>query len=253
MRSSLWLGPLSALVTICLVAGTASATDFSTDPNPPGGDPNGAPPPPPPMPPLGTPGSAAPPPVAGSTEAQLAQADAEDNGVGMHLFYLQPELGLGVAHIPSNLTVLDTGSPSGLALGLGAGLELISFQVGGRFRGITTQHYNLWSVGGELAYQPGSGRFWPRVGLSVGYAWANGWNSLICGQACDLLDVSGLDIGMRAGFQYFVTSSMEVGLDGGLDALFLKRRGISGNPTFGADDSGMGYSAVAMAHVGFHF
>ena len=137
---------------------------------------------------------------------------------------------------------------------MGAGAELITFQLGARMRAITTQYFNLWTVGGEFNYQPGSGRFWPRVGLAVGYAWANHWNQGICGNFCDLVDVSGVDVGLRAGVQYFVAPTVEIGADLGLDALFLKRKAISGN-AFGYDQgsSSTGYMGVAMAHIGFHF
>jgi hypothetical protein len=229
----------------------ARATELSTDPP---ADPNGPPPPPPPMPPPGTVGSPTPPPAAGTTAAQLEQADEEDTGVGLHFVYLQPEVGVGFATIPTALTLgKDTGTAVGPVLGVGAGAELITFQIGGRLRTLITPHYNLWTVGGEFNYQPGSGRFWPRIGLAVGYAWANGFSTDLCGNQCGLVDISGFDVGLRAGLQYFVTSSIEVGADAGLDALFLKRKGIGGNAQFGNDESGTGFMGVAMAHVGFHF
>ena len=241
-------------LALASASSTALATELSTDP-PPGTDPNGPPPPPPPMPDPGTVGSPTPPPVAGSTEAQLQQADQEDTGVGLHFVYIQPEVGVGIASIPSSLLGKDAGTPAGPVFGIGAGAELITFQVGGRLRTLVTPHYNLWTVGGEVAYQPGSGRFWPRIGLAVGYAWANSFNTDICGtkEVCDLVDISGIDVGLRAGLQYFVTSSIEIGADAGLDALFLKRKGINGNIAYASDESGTGFMAVAVAHLGFHF
>lgn len=237
---------------LLLAAGSASATDLTPDPA--GGDPNGAPPPPPPMPAPGTVGSPTPPPVAGSTAAALDQASEEDTGVGLHFVYIQPEIGVGLVSIPKALTGgTDTGTPTGLGFGLGAGVELITFQLGGRLRALTTPQYNLWTAGGELAYQPGSGRFWPRFGLNVGYAWANHWNKDLCGSACDLVDISGIDVGARAGFQYYVSSNIEVGLDGALDLLFLKSKGLGGSQAFNTDQSGTGFMATALAHIGFHY
>jgi hypothetical protein len=244
-------GLLVGAAILCASPSSAQATELSTDPPT---DPNGPPPPPPPMPEPGTVGSPTPPPAPGSTAAQLEQADEEDTGVGLHFVYIQPEVGIGVSGIPSALTLgKDTGTPVGPLVGIGAGAELITFQVGGRLRTLITPHYNLWTIGGEFNYQPGSGRFWPRIGVAVGYAWANGWNSDICGTQCGLLDVSGIDVGLRAGLQYFVTSSVEIGADAGLDALFLKRKGIGGSPQFSSDESGTGFMAVATVHLGLHF
>ncbi len=243
---------LAALLLVTASAANASATDLTPDPA--GGDPNGAPPPPPPMPEPGTVGSATPPPPAGSTAAALDQASAQDTGVGLHFVYIQPEIGLGLASIPKSLTGgSDTGTPAGPAFGLGAGVELITFQLGGRLRALTTPQYNLWTAGGEFAYQPGSGRFWPRFGLTVGYAWAAKLNTDVCGAACDLVSINGIDVGARAGFQYYVSSNIEVGLDGTLDALFLKSKGLGGNPQFSSDQSGTGFMATALAHIGFHY
>ena len=237
---------------IAFAPATAGATDLSTD----SGDPNGAPPPPPPMPTPGTVGSPTPPPPAGSTAATLQESSDQDTGVGLHFVYIQPEVGYGVTNLGSGATGnVDLGTPGGPVFGLGAGAELITFQLGGRLRMMPTKYFNLWTVGGEVAYQPGSGRFWPRIGLAAGYAWVNGFDRQLCGNFCDLVDVSGLDLGVRAGFQYFVTPTIELGLDGGLDALLLKRKGINGNPIpdWRDDGSSTGFLAVAMAHVGLHW
>jgi len=242
---------LTTLVVMVAFAGTAGATDLTPDSS--GADPNGAPPPPPPMPEPGTVGSPTAPPPAGSTAAVLQQASDEDTGVGLHLFYLQPELGFGVANLGSSTTGRDLGTTSGPAIGFGAGAEFITFQLGGRLRNIFTPNFDLWSLGGELNYQPGSGKFWPRLGLSVGYAWVNHWSTDYCGASCALVDVHGIDVGARGGFQYFVTSSLEVGADAGIDALFLKRPSINTlDPNFSGDGSGTGFSAVAMVHLGLH-
>lgn len=244
---------------------SAGAQDLTPDdPN----DPNGPPPAPPPMPPPGQPGSVAPPPPAGSTEAHLQESTEQDNGMGLKLFYIQPEVGFGYATLgnalPDNAgAVTINGTPvandgskyrsgSGLALGLGAGFEFITFQLGGRLRMISTGNYNLWNAGGELMYQPGSGRLWPHIGLTVGYAWAANWKDEICIGKCALLDVHGLSVGARGGVQYFVTKQIEIGADATLDVLMLSRPSINLDPVYGQDGSGTGVALGVLAHLGVH-
>ena len=240
------LGIASLLV---LAAGPARATDLVPD----GSDPNGPPPPPPPMPDPGTVGSPTAPPPPGSTAAVLEQASDEDTGVGLHFVYIQPEIGLGVANLGSATSNGgDLGTAAGPAWGVGVGAEFITFQIGGRLRNIFTPNFNLWTVGGELAYQPGSGKFWPRIGLGVGYAWVNHTTTDWCHNFCDLVDIHGIDVGLRGGLQYFITSSLEVGADVGLDALILKRAATNASPDFASDGSGVGFAAVAVAHLGLH-
>ena len=240
-------------LALVLAPQRARATDLVPD-GAPGADPNGPPPVPPPMPDPGTVGSPTAPPPQGSTAAQLQQASDQDTGVGLHLAYVQPELGFGAVNLGSGTTGTDVGTATGPVFGVGAGAEFITFQVGGRLRTIVTPQFNLWTVGGEFYYQPGSGKFWPRIGLAVGYAWANKWNKDYCGGACDLVDINGIDVGLRGGVQYFLSPTIEIGADAGLDALFLKRHAVNGpNAAFASDASGTGFAAVVLAHLGFHF
>jgi len=248
---------LSAAV-LSVFALSAGATELT--PDSPSSDPNGPPPMPPPMPAPGAPGSAAPPPAAGTTEAHLGQSDTEDNGIGLKLFYVQPEIGFGWASIGGSIPLPASSSQdfskfrsgAGPMLGLGVGAEFITFQFGARLRTISTPSWNLWNAGGEVMYQPGSGRFWPRIGVSVGYAWAARFDEAMCGAACGLLDVSGLSVGLRGGFQYYVTKTIEIGADATLDYLKLSRPGINGNNIYSDDGSGNGGMFGLLGHVGMH-
>lgn len=252
-------GVAAALLLVVAPASPASATELTPDPAP-AADPNGAPPMPPPMPAEGQPGSTAPPPAAGTTEAHLATSDVQDNGIGLKLFYVQPELGLAWATLGNAIPTPAVASVdysqfrsgSGLSLGLGAGAEFITFQVGGRLRTMSTPHWNLWNAGGELLFQPGSGRFWPRFGVSAGYAWATKLDQAMCGAACGSVDISGLSLGLRGGFQYYLGKNLEVGADATLDYLRLSRPAVSGNAAFGADGSGAGVMLGVLGHVGLH-
>ena len=245
------------LFALCSVATTAGAQDLTPDT----GDPNAPPPPPPAMPEPGTPGSATPPPPPGSTAATLDRSSKEDTGVGLHFVYIQPEIGVGWATLGSTIPddKSDFRSGAGPVFGVGAGGEFISFQAGARLRVLSTPNFNLWTVGGELAYQPGSGRFWPRIGVGVGYVWGNKFPVESCGAQCGNLDINGIDAGLRAGLQYYITSNIEIGADLGLDALFLKRRGINvgasgtSNASLTTDQSSTGFLAVALVHLGFHY
>jgi hypothetical protein len=243
------LGALALVTAAVTTATTAGAQELQTDAS----DPNGAPPPPPPMPTGGQPGSPTAPPPPGSTAAHLQQSTEQDSGVGLHFVYLQPEIGGGLAHLGDAMQDKDLRSGGGLALGVGGGLEFIAFQLGARARYLSTPHFDLWSVGGELAYQPGSGRFWPRVGLGVGWAWTGNLDKQVCGARCAQIDTKGLDVGLRAGFQYFLSPHWEIGADASVDALFLKTSSyLVGTQTYGGT-SGTGFSGLVLAHAGFHY
>ncbi len=242
---------LAALAALALVLpAAAQAQDLQTD----GSDPNAAPPPPPPMPSAGQPGSATPPPPPGSTQARLQESTDRDTGVGLHFVYLQPEIGIGTASLGTVLPDKDYRSGTGAVLGVGAGFEFIAFQLGARLRYMPTPNFNLMTVGGEFAYQPGSGRFWPRIGLGVGWASANGFKETMCSTWCGAVDVKGVDVSLRAGAQYYVSPHWEIGGDFSLDALFLKRSGINVVDTsYAKDESSTGVAAAVVAHVGYHY
>lgn len=248
---------VAAVSTGMLLAPSAFATELNTD----GSDPNGPPPMPPPMAAPGQPGSATPPPVAGSTEAHLAKSDVEDNKIGLKLFYLQPEIGFGFASLGSALPSPPTAnidyskykSGVGPVFGLGLGAEFITFQIGARLRTMSTPRFNLWNAGGELMYQPGAGRFWPRFGVNVGYAWTARFADETCQPGCaGDISIGGLSVGARGGVQYYVSSNIEVGADATFDYMALRRSAMVGHPIFGQDGSGSGVMLGLMGHVGLH-
>jgi hypothetical protein len=246
------LGSVALAALALLLPVGAHAQELQTD----GSDPNGAPPPPPPMPSAGQPGSVAPPPPPGSTEARLKESTDKDTGVGLHFVYLQPEIGIGTAMLGGVLpdSAKDFRSGTGAVLGVGAGLEFIAFQLGARLRYMPTSNFNLWTVGGEFAYQPGSGRFWPRIGLGVGWASATGFGQNMCSTYCGSIDVKGLDVALRGGVQYYLTPHWEIGGDFSLDALFLKRAGITvADTSYEKDASSTGVAAALFGHVGYHY
>lgn len=255
MKRSLTLAAV-VLLTASSVAEKAAATELSTE----SGDPNGPPPMPPPMPPPGQPGSATPPPPPGSTAAHLAKSDVEDNGIGLKLFYLQPEIGFGYASLGgamptpaiANTDYTKYTSGAGPMFGLGLGAEFITFQLGARARTISTPQWNLWNVGGEIMYQPGAGRFWPRFGINVGYSWAARFSDEVCPGCKSSVDIGGLSVGARAGVQYFIAKNFEIGADATFDYLSLRRSAINGHPIFGQDGSGSGVMVGLMGHVGLH-
>ena len=266
LNKCLSLCALSGFVAVIACPSYLRAADLVPDP----GDPNAAPPVPPPMPEPGQPGSATPPPPPQSTEAHLDKSGQQDNGIGLKLVYLQADVGVGWATLggalpsagpwidpakpASSLNYDDHRSGGGAAFGLGAGLEFITFQAGARFRALSTSSFNLWNIGGELALQPGSGRFWPRFGLNVGYVWASGFKEALCANYCGLLDVSGVNVGVRGGFQYFVGKNVELGADATADAMFLKRGSINGQRAeLAGDQRGTGVQLALLGHVGFHF
>ncbi len=255
----------AAALLLVVCPASVRAADLVPDP----ADPNAPPPVPPPMPEPGQPGSATPPPPPQSTEAHLDKSGQQDNGIGLKLGYVQADIGVGWATLGgalpsgewaevgkpgSNINYDDHRSGGGAAFGIGAGLEFITFQAGARFRALSTSSFNLYNIGGEVALQPGSGRFWPRFGLNVGYVWAGGFKDAMCAGYCGLIDVSGVNIGARGGFQYFIGKNIELGADATADVMFLKRGAINGQRAeIGGDQRGTGVQLALLGHVGFHF
>ncbi|MGZ3450587.1 MAG: hypothetical protein ACXVEF_13385 [Polyangiales bacterium] len=249
---------LPGFAAVLLFTGGAFATELT--PDDPNADPNGPPPMPPPMPDPGQPGSATPPPPPGSTEAHLQESEVKDNGIGLKLFYVQPEIGFGFASLgdaiptpaSANTDFSKYRSGTGPVFGLGVGGEFVTFQLGARLRAMPTQYFTLWNMGGEVMFQPGSGKFWPRFGLTVGYAWGSSFKDEMCGTVCSSISVRGLSVGGRAGVQYFVAKNFEVGADATLDVMMLSRPGIDGHPIFGQESSGTGVALAGLVHIGLH-
>jgi hypothetical protein len=203
--------------------------------------------------------------ASNSTVQKLDESQKySDSGRALQFFYIEPSVGVGFTTIGSvipNTTVITVNGTStpvdlthyrsgfGPVVEIGAGVEFIVFQAGLRYRRTMIGNYAANQLGGEVMYQWGSGKWWPHLGASLGYAWISDWNNDFCAQlsaGCNNLSVNGISVGVRGGVQYFVTKELELGANLTGDAMFLHRNAFVSLPNE-ASDTGLAIALVVSA------
>jgi len=208
------------------------------------------------------------------TERLLQEADREDSGRGLEFVYVDVEGGgqyvslegfaqKGPGLLPSvpglSSAKLDGFGPM---FGAGAGVRLLFFTVGPRFRYATFSDWDLLSIGGDLGVHFPLGSLEPYVTLGAGYTWLGHPTKALFGDAGDV-KVDGLNLRLATGADYFVTKVFSVGARASFDALFLSRDGVdpqalpasSAGPAqaYGENGSGTGLAASLSVVLGLHF
>jgi hypothetical protein len=216
---------------------------------------------PPPPPPAQDPAQAA-------TLQRLDQAEREDSGRGLQFVWLTPEVGFQWANVGllSNSDLVDgdvvAEDAMGLVLGAGAGLRLLYFTAGARFRYGLLDELHLWTLGLELALRVPMGRLEPYAFVGAGYA--RGANSkgsdriAALGESTGDLVLGGVDARLGGGVDYFVTPVFSVGGRVEADVLFLGRDATleseaGQDSIYAKSGSGIGLSAAAFVDLGLHF
>ena len=112
---------------------------------------------------------------AASPETELEKADKEDSGRGLEWVWLNAEIGaqhLGLQTFKGDRLV-DSGlvktTQTGLVYGAGAGVRILVFTVGARFRLASFSEWQLWTLGLEGGFHIPIGRPSPTSGRA-GYA-----------------------------------------------------------------------------------
>jgi hypothetical protein len=198
-------------------------------------------------------------------EKALAEADKEDAGRGLEWVWLNAEVGgehLGLHTIKADDLVdgeMAKTTQTGLVFGAGAGLRLLFFTVGARFRWLLPGGdggWRLWTLGAEGGLRIPMGRLEPYVMLGAGYASLGSFSN-------NLLDdrkvsAKGFNARLGAGLDYYLSNTFSVGANLSGDLLVLSRSAVDGTQdseamVYAKDGSGIGAGVTLTAVVGLHF
>lgn len=277
MRRSLALACAAAL----LVSGVASAQGLAPPPPMQPPPPQQQPPPPStlaPPPPInpGAPGAPnAGPPVASPTVQQLDQAEKQDSGRGLEFFYAHAGGGFAytdLASISNSTFGLQRTSQAGPMLAAGLGLRLLVLTLGAQFRYSLLNAYNFGQLEGVVGLHVPAGSWDPYLAIHGGYDFAGSLGDGVAAVAKQdtpsSVSVSGGNVGLQFGIDYYFVKFLSVGVDGAFDFLFLKRPQLTvpGGSTVAAlcnanpdcqalySNSGnaVGFGLSASLHVAIH-
>jgi hypothetical protein len=191
------------------------------------------------------------------TQVELEKSDQEDSGRGLEFVWLNVEA--GYQHLDIDAFSDDNIAPGadeaqdGMVFGGAAGVKLLYFTLGARFRFGSFDNYQMWSVLGEGGVHFPLGDFEPYANVGVGYASIGSFNT---GTALDDGDVSirGLDVRAAVGLDYYLSPAFSLGAQLSGDWLVLNRPAISG-AVGGYEDEGSsnGFTFYTTAIAGLHF
>jgi hypothetical protein len=188
---------------------------------------------------------------------ELEKSDQEDSGRGLEFVWLNGEA--GYQHLDIDAFSDDDIAPGadqaqdGFVFGGAAGVKLLYFTLGARFRFGSFDNYQMWSLLGEGGVHFPLGDFEPYANVGVGYASIASFNT---GTALDDGGVSirGLDLRAAVGLDYYLGSAFSLGVQLSGDVLILNRPAISGAMDGYADQgSSTGFTFYTTAIAGLHF
>jgi hypothetical protein len=173
-------------------------------------------------------------------EKELDESEERDSGRGLEFFWLTADVGfqaLSLNALADGGLVAsgESSGASGLALGAGAGVRLLYFSLGARFRYGLTSEFTPWSLLGEAALRVPLGKLEPYALLGAGYTAVDGLKGAGA--------VGGVDLRIGGGLDYYLSDSFSVGAQASFDLLFLS--GTTGSAT------GVGASPLVL--LGLHF
>jgi hypothetical protein len=189
------------------------------------------------------------------TQQQLERSEKEDSGRGFEIAWLNAEAGGSYLSFGKDLGY-DKSTSGGAMVGVGAGLRLLTWTVGARFRLHPQSDYTTWQLTGEAGFHLPLGSWDPYVNLHLGYVHA-GVNNV----PFDVPAPHGFDLGLSVGSDYYLSALFSIGLDATADVLFLKRSALAapaGPSTLALtslyqDASSTGIALVGSLHAGLHF
>jgi len=195
------------------------------------------------------------PPPSGSTAATLAEADRSDSGRGLEFIYVEPELGaeyVGLNALHSGLYLLPADASSsgfGLVAGGAAGVRLLFFTAGPRFRFVHFSDFDLFTIDLELGWRVPLGSLDVYGMLGGGYAWLT--------QSVPRPKVDGYNFRLGGGADYYFTNVLSLGGRLSVDLQRLQTRlpaaGPSGMITESVPTYGLGLGLTASIIAGLHF
>ena len=200
---------------------------------------------------------------------QLDRAEREDAGRGLEFVWLNVEAGYEYISLQGLKDdslldadlIEDTGSA--FAFGVGAGVRLIFFTLGARFRLAKLSAWDLWTLNGEAGFHVPLGALEPSFTLSAGYASLGAVSADDAAQGLDVGDIkaSGFDARVGAALDWYVNPLLSIGAQGSFEVLMLSRDATAqpaGVPAelvevYERDGDGVGLAVTATGVVGLHF
>lgn len=157
----------------------------------------------------------------------------------------------------------------GLTYGAALGVRLRDFELAVRYRRSDLSDWQLSTLGGEGSMKFTLGNLAPHFGFGAGYASLDGtFADLGRGlpfRTAPTVDISGLNVKVHAGLDYYALSWFSVGASLSGDAFFLRRKGdqlvrrLSDDPNsppifpYAIDGSGNGLGATLALVLGLHY
>jgi hypothetical protein len=197
--------------------------------------------------------------------------------------YLNADVGGGFASMDSfNSTTLglQKTSSGGPAFGAAAGIRLLFFSVGLRFRDLqlsdltpTGGTADLWELNGEAAFHVRVGHVDGYFGVRGGYNFVGSLNSSTVGVAAgntpSSISIHGFNVGPMLGLDYYIVKYVSIGVDADVQFLFLQRPKVplpdgvtqadvnllpaQEQQLYNESGSSAGVAFVPTAHLGIHF
>jgi hypothetical protein len=247
--------------------------------------PNYAPPPQQPPPQQPPPALAPPPPIASTapgsptgnapppttTQQRLDDADKKDDKRGLEWVWANAEAGFSyyaLGAFSQDLSIQRSNHAGGM-VGVAAGIRLLFFTLGARFRYNLQSAFNLWQLNLVAGFHIPVGSWDPYFGVHGGYSAIgkladNSVSGIVTGSSIDQLDVKGFNAGINAGVDYYVASFFSIGFDATLEFIYLHRPPlplpagvppsvVAGNPLYESSGDTAGLGAIASLHAGLHF
>jgi hypothetical protein len=204
-----------------------------------------------------------PPPQLSPTQVALEQAQERDSGRGLEFFYFEVEGGGEFASLDainkSGTLIPTTSSTSefGPTFGVSSGLRLLYFTVGPHFRFTHTNDWELWTLNLDFGWRVPLGRLEPHGEIGGGFAKLGHSADKIADVYKDV-SVTGFDIRLGGGVDYFPSKVFSIGATVDVDFLRLSRGRVAplraGSGTdFTSAASSLGIAVTGCAVLGFHF
>lgn len=200
---------------------------------------------------------------------QLDRAEREDAGRGLEFVWLNVEAGyeyislqgFEASSLVDGELIEDSGSA--FAFGVGAGVRLIFFTLGARFRLAQRSAWDLWTLNGEVGLHLPLGALEPSFTVGAGYASLGAFDvdGAAPGLNVDDIEASGLNARVGAALDWYVNPLLSLGAQGSFEVLVLSRD-ASAQPAamppeaadvYERDGDGVGLAVTATGVVGLHF
>jgi hypothetical protein len=198
-------------------------------------------------------------------QPQPSPPPSNDDDAGRKLEFVYATAGAGGAYasldaLSGKGLQLKHLSGAGGAFELGVGLRLLVLTIGPRARALVLSNALLWQLGGEVGLRLPLGHWDPFVSIQGGYTFGSKPSEDVDCPSCGggsskSVGLSGGDVGLAGGVDYYLSSTFSLGGDLALMILFLSREAVAGTgvPALDSSASMTGFGAKLGAHAGLHF